>query len=233
MNLAAFYHSGMYPEIYAPDRFHLRFSFRAASGDIETCTLVYFHKNHRDETTKEERMSEQYHLGTSVVYVAVVSFQKPARYLQYYFRVTGKDGDTRWYNAWGTVEKCPDSGFFEYAYANKCFVEYMPPKWSQGTIYYQIFPERFRKENPFYAPENCVAWGSKPTASNFMGGNLNGIRKSLGYLAELGVECIYLNPVFTSPSNHKYDTTDYYKVDPHFGINEDLRVLVKEAHEKT
>lgn len=44
MNLAAFYHSGMYPEIYAPDRFHLRFSFRAASGDIETCTLVYFHK---------------------------------------------------------------------------------------------------------------------------------------------------------------------------------------------
>ena len=66
MNLAAFYHSGMYPEIYAPDRFHLRFSFRAASGDIETCTLVYFHKNHREETTKEERMSEQYHLGTSV-----------------------------------------------------------------------------------------------------------------------------------------------------------------------
>ena len=48
MNLAAFYHSGMYPEIYAPDRFHLRFSFRAASGDIETCTLVYFHKNHRE-----------------------------------------------------------------------------------------------------------------------------------------------------------------------------------------
>ena len=70
MNLAAFYHSGMYPEIYAPDRFHLRFSFRAASGDIETCTLVYFHKNHREETTKEERMSEQYHLGTSVVYTA-------------------------------------------------------------------------------------------------------------------------------------------------------------------
>ena len=77
MNLAAFYHSGMYPEIYAPDRFHLRFSFRAASGDIETCTLVYFHKNHRDETTKEERMLERYHLGPSVVYVAVVSFQKP------------------------------------------------------------------------------------------------------------------------------------------------------------
>lgn len=92
MNLAAFYHSGMYPEIYAPDRFHLRFSFRAASGDIETCTLVYFHKNQREETTKEERMSEQYHLGTSVVYTAVVSFQKPARYLQYYFRVTEKTG---------------------------------------------------------------------------------------------------------------------------------------------
>lgn len=75
MNLAAFYHSGMYPEIYAPDRFHLRFSFRAASGDIETCTLVYFHKNHRDETTKEERMLERYHLGPQVVYVAWFLFK--------------------------------------------------------------------------------------------------------------------------------------------------------------
>ena len=90
MNLAAFYHSGMYPEIYAPDRFHLRFSFRAASGDIETCTLVYFHKNHREETTKEERMSEQYHLGTSVVYTAVVSFQKAGEISSILFSSDGK-----------------------------------------------------------------------------------------------------------------------------------------------
>ena len=118
MNQAALYHSGMYPEIYAPDRFHLMFSFRTASEDVKTCTLIYFHKNHREETTKEEQMSVQYHLGISDVYTASVSFQKPARYLQYYFRVTGKTGETFWYNAWGTVEQCPESGFFEYAYAN-------------------------------------------------------------------------------------------------------------------
>lgn len=232
MNQAALYHSGMYPEIYAPDRFHLMFSFRTASEDVKTCTLIYFHKNHREETTKEEQMSVQYHLGISDVYTASVSFQKPARYLQYYFRVTGKTGETFWYNAWGTVEQCPESGFFEYAYANDSTVGQMPPKWSQGTVYYQIFPERFRKGDPSHAPENCMVWGSKPTPSNFMGGDLVGIRKSLGYLAELGIECIYLNPIFWSPSNHKYDTTDYYRVDPHFGTKEDLRMLIREAHEK-
>lgn len=100
--------------------------------------------------------------------MAVVSFQKPARYLQYYFRVTEKTG-IRAGIMRGAQSKNVRILVFEYAYANKCFVEYMPPKWSQGTIYYQIFPERFRKENPFYAPENCVAWGSKTDSFQLYG----------------------------------------------------------------
>lgn len=232
MNCAAFYHSGIYPEIYASDRHHLNFSFHAATEDVEMCTLIYFHKNHRKETTKEKKMTLQYHLGASVIYTATVAFQKPARYLQYYFQVKGKNGETVWYNAWGVVKEYPDSGFFEYAYANNSPVGQMPPKWGQGTVYYQIFPERFRRGNALHMPENCQPWGSRPTSSNFMGGDLEGIRESLGYLERLGVECIYINPVFQSPSNHKYDTTDYYNVDCHFGTNDDLRLLVKEAHEK-
>ena len=62
------------------------------------------------------------------------------------------------------------------------------------------------------------------------GGNLAGIRKKLSYLKELGINGIYLNPIMEAESNHKYDTTDYTKIDPHFGTNEEFAQLVKEAH---
>ncbi|MCI5650320.1 MAG: glycoside hydrolase family 13 protein [Fusicatenibacter sp.] len=232
MNQAALYHGGTYPDVYAPDRYHLTFSFRAASGDIRSCHVIYFHKNHMEETRKEQELTLQYETGVSSVYTATVAFRKPARYVQYCFRLTGNDGETIWYHAWGPVKSYPLECYFEYAYANEVTVSQLPPVWSQGTVYYQIFPERFRNGDPSNDPKDCMPWGSTPTPSNFMGGDLAGIRKSLDYLASLGVECIYLNPVFRAPSNHKYDTTDYYTVDPQFGTNEDLRALVKEAHKR-
>lgn len=232
MNLAALYHSGTYPEIYAPDRHHLTFSFRAASEDILSCHVIYFHKNHMAETMKEQEMPLQYQTGSTSIYSATVPFQKPARYIQYCFRLAGRDGQTVWYDAFGPRDAYPSYGYFEFAYANDTAVALMPPSWSLGTVYYQIFPERFRNGNPSNDPKDSLPWGSKPTPSNFMGGDLEGVRTSLDYLSLLGVECIYFNPVFTSPSNHKYDTTDYYMVDPHFGTNEDLFSLVQEAHKR-
>ena len=64
---------------------------------------------------------------------------------------------------------------------------------------------------------------------DFFGGNLNGIREKLPYLASLGVSCIYLNPVFLSPSNHRYNTTDYQRVDPMLGTEADLAELARAA----
>jgi len=61
---------------------------------------------------------------------------------------------------------------------------------------------------------------------------MNKIEKKLDYLKQLGVNAIYLNPVFKSPTNHKYDTVDYFKIDPHFGNPEDLKMLVNKCHLK-
>ena len=99
-------------------------------------------------------------------------------------------------------------------------------------MYYQIFPERFRNGDGSLSPPNTEPWGSKPTRENFMGGDLPGIIEKLDYIAELGVTCIYLTPVFASLSNHKYDTIDYYKIDPHFGTKDDLKRLVDGAHRR-
>jgi len=69
-----------------------------------------------------------------------------------------------------------------------------------------------------------------PDNFSFYGGDIAGIRKKLDYLIDLGITIIYLNPVFEARSNHKYDCTDYMKIDPHFGSNEEFRQLVSECH---
>ena len=107
------------------------------------------------------------------------------------------------------------------------------PAWAKGALQYQIFPDRFANGNP----ENDVTeaeyaynyehvrpikdWDAPPEEDDyrcFYGGDLKGVVDKLDYLQALGVEAIYLNPIFVSPSSHKYDTQDYEHVDPHLGI---------------
>ncbi|MCF7889782.1 glycoside hydrolase family 13 protein [Candidatus Bipolaricaulota bacterium] len=107
-----------------------------------------------------------------------------------------------------------------------------PPEWVRDAVFYQIFPERFYNGNRDNDPENVEDWGEKPTRNNFFGGDLAGVKSKLDYLEELGITAIYLNPIFNSPSNHKYDTTDYYEVDPRFGDTELLKSLVESAHDR-
>jgi len=115
-----------------------------------------------------------------------------------------------------------------------------------GKIMYQIFPDRFNKSGicslsdkmtPFYVHENmedCPHYkpdeSGKILNNDFFGGNLKGIEKSLPYLMDLGVEVIYLNPIFMAYSNHRYDTADYMKIDPMLGTEEDFADLCESAH---
>ncbi len=101
------------------------------------------------------------------------------------------------------------------------------------TVWYQIFPERFCNGNKENDPDWVKPWGYH-TVSNldFYGGDLDGIRQKLPYLQELGITGLYLTPVFESPSSHKYDTTDYRKIDPGFGDEKTMKLLVKEAHDR-
>jgi glycosidase len=104
------------------------------------------------------------------------------------------------------------------------------PEWAHGTVFYQIFPERFGNGDRRNDPPHAEAWGGKPRVDNFFGGDLQGVRDHLGYLSQLGVEALYFNPIFESTSNHKYNTTDYLKIDPHFGTEDDFRTLARDAH---
>ncbi len=106
------------------------------------------------------------------------------------------------------------------------------PSWVPRSVFYQIFPERFANGDPVGDPPGSVPWGSAPEYFNFFGGDLPGIVGRLDEIQDLGIGAIYLNPIFEAPTNHKYDTSDYMKIDPAFGTEEDLRHLVQEARRR-
>ena len=107
------------------------------------------------------------------------------------------------------------------------------PDWVRGAVIYQIFPDRFAEGDPTLTPEPRADWGSTPRYRVFQGGDLVGIVDRLDYLADLGVDALYLNPIFTSPSTHKYDAADFFSVDPALGGDDALRELVAEAHRRS
>lgn len=106
------------------------------------------------------------------------------------------------------------------------------PDWVNDTVWYQIFPDRFCNGTPEKNGPDITPWQNGPVKnSEKYGGNLEGIRQKLPYLEDLGVTGIYLNPIMEAESNHKYDTTDYTRIDPVFGDARTMRRLTKEAHE--
>ncbi len=104
------------------------------------------------------------------------------------------------------------------------------PEWAHGAVIYQIFPERFANGDPANDPPGVVPWGLPPKWLEYQGGDLDGITQHLDYLCGLGVDALYLTPIFTSSSNHKYDASDFYHVDPAFGGDDALRALVAGLH---
>ncbi len=91
-----------------------------------------------------------------------------------------------------------------------------PPRWVENAIVYQIFPDRFRCSGRVGADQHWALqpWGSAPSPQGFHGGDLYGVLEALDYLEQIGINCIYLNPIFSSAANHRYHTFDYFQVDP-------------------
>jgi cyclomaltodextrinase len=119
-----------------------------------------------------------------------------------------------------------------------------PPAWVAGQVAYQIFPDRFARGNlanltkgpgtTYQYDVLLKKWDDEvpeapPKSRDFYGGDLRGVIERLDYIKELGVTCIYFTPVFESPTNHRYDAMDYFKIDPRLGTEADLRELIEKA----
>ncbi len=160
-------------------------------------------------------------------------------------------------NGVGKVEEKPDTPRSIRRYRQTVYAaDFVVPTWAKDAVYYYIFPERFRNGKARNDPKPGVNtyqdkdvefhadWNQKPFKpksgdgsddvynNDFFGGDLAGIIEKLDYIADLGANVIYMTPIFTAASNHKYDTADYRNVDPAFGSIEDFTRLCAEAKKR-
>lgn len=233
LNHTVFHTPGTVDACPLEGQMHLR--FRSAKGQVLHACLIYnCDKNqwwqHRDTAVMTLTFTD-----SELDYYSVAVPLTDTRFA-YIFELHCADGTTRYFSEEGLSETYDHSlgyfNFFQYTSQFSCDAMTVPD-WVKTAVCYQIFPERFAvgasNKNTRYITSS---WGAKPTPKSFYGGDLIGVREKLDYLAQLGVNVLYMTPIFCSPSNHKYDTTDYEHVDPAFGGDEALRELIVDAHSR-
>jgi alpha-glucosidase len=218
-------------------------TLRAKHGNVASANIKYYDSADASFHYVAMSVSSTDATGTFDDWQGTIPAGAAEKY--YRFQVT-HGGETLWYNAEGVSASEPSSGDFFILPGFKT------PDWMKNGVLYQIFVDRFYDGSSAndltsgqYTYAGCAteqhAWGTSvyPNASGcnsevFFGGDLTGIDQRLSYIKHtLGANILYLTPVFASPSNHKYDTADYYTVDPAFGTAADLEELIKDVHSGT
>lgn len=170
----------------------------------------------------------------------------------YYFVISTKNGDIYYSNnsgMYGGVGEMTENATGRSYQITVYDRGFKTPAWFKNSVMYQIFPDRFCPDRKFYEiprkrceytihedwyeplSHNMHPFENGPACNDFYGGSLKGIASKLGYLKELGISTIYLNPIFEAYSNHRYDTGDYSKIDPILGTEEDFAELCRAAAE--
>jgi len=222
----------------------LELGVRILSGRVESASLVLYGDELREEYEMERR--------GDMLSVSLDAPDKPAA-LWYLFKIETEDSchwlcpDESSYR--GRLFSGEKEGFRLTVFRR----DFDTPAWFRGCNMYQIFPDRFgfsARETAERGIEYHKALGQSPelhgdlsesvrwqprkfekaySPDDFYGGTLQGIIDRLPYLRELGMNCLYLNPVFEARSNHRYDTSDYMRIDPILGTNEDFARLAAEC----
>lgn len=243
MNKAAIYHrpESEYAYLYTADELRLR--IRTAKNDIQSISVVagdpYNWQNGTWQKSANVVMKKTLVTETHQYWQA--SLTAPFNRLNYGFILTDSLGDSIFYGDQGfetlTSSSNDDNSlmgannYFKMPYFQE-IDRFKAPEWVKKTVWYQIFPERFANGDTSNDPSETLPWrsGDHPTAESFYGGDLQGIIKHLDHFSQLGINGLYLTPIFKAPTNHKYDTQDYFEIDPHFGTKEDFKLLVEKAH---
>ncbi|ASA24012.1 alpha amylase N-terminal ig-like domain-containing protein [Paenibacillus donghaensis] len=174
------------------------------AGEQLCCTVIHTDRYHSPGSELPRPMERIGCAGSYDIYEAVIEL--PERRSRYLFHAEAAGGEFVWYGERGVSVNREQAGSFQYAYLHHSYATALP-SWSGEAVAYQIYPSSYNQ------------------------GNLQGISDKIPYLQQLGITLIYMTPVFASPSDHKYNTSDYYTIDPVFGDTEQLKALVSRAHE--
>ncbi len=150
--------------------------------------------------------------------------------LRYFFEFTDMHGEKAYYGNYEFSKECITNidRMFDCPQNLREEEMFEVPEWAANKVVYQIFPSRYAASKPV----DKELWYKAPiTFTDNLHGDIRGIIDHLDYIRDLGIDVIYMTPIFESDSSHKYDTIDYYQIDPSFGTAEDLRELVQKAHQ--
>lgn len=213
-------------------------------GTVRT-TGVTLHLQYEDGKTDAQtiELTKQADKGPYEVWGGDFSIPNTGLYF-YYFYIHKPDGGFRLFKQ-GDDTNMEDGSLWQVSCVP---ADFHTPDWAKGATIYQIFPDRFYKAGSCDLTGKLTpytlhrTWGEdvdwKPTEdgkvlnNDFYGGNFNGITEKLDYIASLGVNLIYLNPISKSFSSHRYDTGDYKTPDPLLGTEEDFAELCRQAHKR-
>lgn len=197
------YHTSEDPFAYPVGTGILKLRLFTQAGQQLSCTVIH---SDRYDSPGQEVPLQMERMGSAGIYeIHEAIIHTSTRRCRYLFHIANANGQYVWYGERGASENRERAGSFQYAYLHRSEALKLP-SWSQEAVTYQIYP------------------------SSYNGGTLQGISDKIPYLQQLGVNVIYMTPVFESPSEHKYNTSDYYKIDPAFGDLDGLRSLVSVAH---
>lgn len=216
------------------------------NGQIEHVAFVYHRDQEADQTVTMEwdvdsnlyETKIQLDKGLYFYHFQITYQQEGHRKIGYYIKQTSLTGEGKF------VEQAHQIEEFQLT----CFVPEAIRPWFETSVAYQIFPDRFATHLPRHQllaeRENIFIYGShtdrpmyikndkgEVTRWDFYGGTLKGIEEKIPYLVDLGIQVVYLNPIFTANSNHRYDTSDYFEIDPLLGSKSDFLSLLDHLHQ--
>ena len=203
---------------------------RSARGDLVRVTLWYGDTACRRTPIDwfpepmERVLSDEYHDYWEL------TLESPYHRLFYHFELFDGAESCYYYGGVFTDKLVDDrSEYFKLPFNHRADIARVPD-WVHGAVVYNIFPDSFATSRRHISLEPTEREFGGLVTHGKLGGTIRGVTENLDYLADLGVNCIYLNPIFAAGEYHKYDLIDYYHIDPCFGTDEDFRELVDTAH---
>lgn len=231
MERAAIIHNPDNHFFYATGRDTFTVKLLVKAGDVSLAVLHYRDKYiplDKQDTRGEVSMRRVAGDGVHDYYEAQLCVNMLC--IRYFFELRDGEGKTAYYGNYAFYDREPEciEEMFDCPQLSREEERYEAPEWAKGKVVYQIFVDRFAsdKEVP---PEEW--YRQELNHKDSLHGSLKGITGKLPWLKELGVDVLYLTPIFRANTTHKYDTVDYLQIDPDFGTEEDLRELIGNAHE--
>jgi len=230
MNKAAIYHRVDSEYCYLLSEELCSIRIRCAKDDLKSVSVFYGNRCHREAIVPVEEIKMTKIASTTLhdYYAALI---KPGyRRMFYYFKLDDGNETVYFYeDEFHTKPSDNRTYFYQLPYFRKEEV-YDTPQWAREAIMYQIFPDSYATAHKYHDQKPKSGKWNDIELNTKLGGTLKGIIDNVDYLVDLGITAVYLNPIFTAYSYHKYNTIDYKHIDPCFGTDEDFGELVKLLH---